>query len=292
MENNLASNDRVDSEWDSILGPQKSNLSINFKEVWRYRDLLGLFVKKDIVTVYKQTVLGPIWFLIQPIFTTIIYVVIFGRIGKMADASVPPILFFMGSVTLWNYFSDTLNITSKTFTENASVFGKVYFPRIILPLSKVISGLIKFLIQFVLFIVCWLYYIFFAKTSMHIHPNAYILFFPVLLFIISALSLGFGLLITAMTTKYRDLTFLISFGVQLAMYATPVIYPVSKHPQYKFILFLNPLTSIFEAFKYSFLGSGILDFGWILYSAVFTFVVLVLGILIFNKVEKRFIDTV
>ena len=292
MENSLASSDHIDSEWDTILGPKKSNLSLNFKEVWRYRDLLVLFIKKDIVTVYKQTILGPIWFLIQPIFTTIIYVVIFGRIGNMADASVPPILFFMGSVTLWNYFSDTLNVTSKTFTENAAVFGKVYFPRIILPLSKVISGLIKFLIQFVLFIIFWLYYIFISKPATHIAPNAYVLLFPVLLLIVSALSLGFGLFITAMTTKYRDLTFLISFGVQLAMYATPVIYPVSKHPQYRFILFLNPLTSIFEAFKYGFLGSGILDFGWLLYSIVFTCVVLILGILIFNKVEKRFIDTV
>ena len=284
MEKSLTSNEHTDSEWDTILGPKRSNLSLNFKEVWRYRDLLVLFIKKDIVTVYKQTILGPIWFLIQPIFTTIIYVAIFGKIGKMNDPLVPPVLFFMGSVTLWNYFSDTLN--------DASVFGKVYFPRIILPLSKVISGVIKFLIQFVLFIIFWLYYIFISKSTTHIAPNAYVLLFPVLLLVVSALSLGFGLFITAMTTKYRDLTFLISFGVQLAMYATPVIYPVSKHPQYKFILFLNPLTSIFEAFKYGFLGSGILDFGWLLYSIVFTCVVLILGILIFNKVEKRFIDTV
>ena len=292
MENSLASSDHINSEWDTILGPKKSNLSFNFKEVWRYRDLLMLFVKKDIVTVYKQTVLGPIWFLIQPIFTTIIYVVIFGRIGNMADDSIPAILFFMGSVTLWNYFSDTLNVTSRTFADNASVFGKVYFPRIILPLSKVISGLIKFLIQFILFIIFLLYFLFIAKTATPPAPNIYILLFPVLLLLVSALGLGFGLFITSMTTKYRDLTFLISFGVQLAMYATPVIYPVSKHPQYKFILFLNPLTSIFEAFKYSFLGSGILDFGWLLYTTVFAFVILVLGILIFNKTEKRFIDTV
>ena len=292
MENSLASSDHINSEWDTILGPKKSNLSFNFKEVWRYRDLLMLFVKKDIVTVYKQTVLGPIWFLIQPIFTTIIYVVIFGRIGNMADDSIPAILFFMGSVTLWNYFSDTLNVTSRTFADNASVFGKVYFPRIILPLSKVISGLIKFLIQFILFIIFLLYFLFIAKTATPPAPHIYILLVPELLLLVSALGLGFGLFITSMTTKYRDLTFLISFGVQLAMYATPVIYPVSKHPQYKFILFLNPLTSIFEAFKYSFLGSGILDFGWLLYTTVFAFVILVLGILIFNKTEKRFIDTV
>jgi len=277
--------------WDTVIGPKKSNLSLNLKEIWRYRDLLMLFVKKDIITVYKQTILGPIWFLLQPIFTTLTYVIIFGRIGGMADNTVPSILFFMGSVTLWNYFSDTLNITSKTFSDNASVFGKVYFPRIILPLSKVISGLIKFLIQFILFFVIWLFFLI-KKTPPHIHPNMYILIFPFLLIIMSALGLGLGLFITSMTTKYRDLTFLVSFGVQLMMFATPVIYPVNKHLQYKFWLFLNPLTSVFEAFKYSFLGSGILDFGWLLYSCIFTSVVLIFGIFVFNKVERRFIDTV
>jgi lipopolysaccharide transport system permease protein len=276
-------------DWDSVIGPQQGKLHINFKEIWRYRDLLMLFVKKDIITVYKQTILGPIWFLLQPVFTTLIYMVIFGSMGNMADKAVPSILFFMGSVTLWNYFSDNLNIISKTFTENASVFGKVYFPRVILPFSKVISGLIKFMIQFGLFIVIWLYYVAIKGT---LAPNVYALLFPFLLVIISALSLGFGLFITSMTTKYRDLIFLVSFGVQLMMFATPVIYPISKYPKYQAWLFFNPLTSVFEAFKYGFLGSGVLNFGWLAYSFCFTAIVLIWGIITFNKVERRFIDTV
>jgi len=292
MEKSIKHTENIDLYWDTIIYPKKKYLQINLKEIWRYRDLLTLFVKKDIVTVYKQTILGPIWFLLQPIFTTLIYMIIFGKMGGMADKTVPPVLFFLGSVTLWNYFSDTMNVTSRTFTDNAAVFGKVYFPRIILPLSKVISGLIKFLIQFSLFIIVWAYFALSKKSNTPISPNIYILIFPVLLLTMSMLSLGFGLFITSMTTKYRDLTFLIGFGVQLLMFATPVIYPANNYPKYKLWLFLNPLTSIFEAFKYSFLGSGVLDFKWLLYSFLFTCIVLILGIFIFNKVEKKFIDTV
>jgi lipopolysaccharide transport system permease protein len=292
MEKALKHNENTDLHWDTIINPSKRYLHFNLGEVWRYRDLLMLFVKKDIITVYKQTILGPIWFLLQPVFITLTYMIIFGKMGGMADKTVPPILFFMGSVTLWNYFSDTLNTTSKTFTDNASVFGKVYFPRIILPLSKVMSGLIKFFIQFGLFILVWLYYIIFNKSGGSVNPNIYVFLFPALIIIMSLLSLGFGLIITSMTTKYRDLTFLISFGIQLFMFATPVIYPLNNYPKYRFWLFLNPLTSIFEAFKYSFLGSGILNFDWLLYSFLFTCVILILGIFIFNRVEKKFIDTV
>lgn len=277
-------------EWDTVIGPLKSNLSFNFKEIWRYRDLLFLFVKKDIITVYKQTVLGPIWFVMQPIFTTIMFTFIFGGIAKVPHGTVPSTVFFLGSITIWNYFSDTLGVTSKTFTDNASVFGKVYFPRIILPLSKVISGLIKLLIQFSLFLIFWVYYQFTKQIS----PNyLHILYFPFLLLIVATLSLGLGIIITSLTTKYRDLTFLIAFGIQLAMYATPVIYPLSIcTPKRQFWLWLNPLSSVIEAFKYAFLGEGILNYFWLAYSVVFTAIVLTLGIIIFNKVEKRFIDTV
>ena len=279
-----------DAGWDISIDSKRGAFDFNAKEIWRYRDLLILFVKKDIVTVYKQTILGPIWFLLQPIFTTLIYMYIFGSIAKIDIGTVPGVLFYLGSVTIWNYFADTLNITSKTFTENATVFGKVYFPRLILPLSKVISGIVKLLIQFSLFFVFWLYYLFIAKT---ITPNWQIVFFPVLLLILALLSLGLGIIITSMTTKYRDLTFLISFGVQLLMYATPVIYPMSAGGHKKqFWLWLNPLTSLFEAFKYSFLGQGVLDYFWLGYSVLFTAIVLIFGIFIFNKVEKRFIDTV
>jgi len=291
MENATINSENIDSLWDTVISPKKSYLHLNVREIWRYRDLLMLFVKKDIITVYKQTILGPIWFLMQPVFTTLIYMLIFGKMGGMADKTVPPILFFMGSVTLWNYFSDTLNVTSKTFSDNASVFGKVYFPRIILPISKVISGLIKFFIQFGLFIVIWIYFLV-VKAKTPINPNINILLLPLFICILSGLSLGFGLFITSLTNKYRDLIFLVSFGVQLMMFATPVLYPISKYPRYQFGLFLNPLTSVFEGFKYAFLGSGVLDFRWLLYSSVFTLIVLISGIFMFNKVERRFIDTV
>ena len=278
-----------DSAWDSVILPKTVGFQLNIGEIWRYRDLLMLFVKRDIVTVYKQTVLGPIWFVLQPIFTTVIFTFIFGRVAKIPHGTVPSTIFYLGSNTLWNYYADTFNITSKTFTENASVFGKVYFPRIILPLSKVISGLIKLGIQFALFFACWGYYL-----SMHqITPNWTMVYFPVLILILAMLSLGSGLIITAMTTKYRDLTFLLSFAIQLLMYLTPVIYPIAIcSPRKQFWLWLNPLTAIFESFKYAFLGEGTLNYFWLGYSAVFTFAVLLIGVLIFNKVEKRFIDTV
>jgi len=279
------------SKWDINITANRSSVDLNLKELWRYRDLLAMFVKKDIITVYKQTILGPIWFIIQPIFTTLTFVIVFGNFAKIGTDGVPNILFYLGSVTMWNYFSETLNITSKTFTDNASIFGKVYFPRLILPLSKIISGIIKFFIQFALFLLVWLYY-FLVKKS--IAPNAYILLFPAVLIIMAALSLGFGLFITSLTTKYRDLTFLISFGVQLLMYATPVIYPLSQTPQrYHTILLLNPLTSLFETFKYAFFGKGgFFSLPWLLYSIIFTTVLFISGIVVFNKVERRFIDTV
>ncbi len=288
MDSNKVINDN--EAWDSIIGQDTSSLNFNFKELWRYRDLMTLFVKRDLVTVYKQTILGPIWFLLQPIFTTIIYVAIFGRVAKIPIGTTPPILFYLGSVTIWNYFSDTLNLTSKTFTDNATVFGKVYFPRLILPISKVISGLLKLLIQFGLFFLVWIYYIFIDKK---VTPTWYILAFPIIIAVVALLSLGLGIIITSLTTKYRDLTFLISFGVQLLMYATPVIYPISNiSKENQFWLWLNPLTSLFEAFKFAFLGQGTINYFWLLYSLLFTIVITILGILIFNRVEKRFIDSV
>jgi lipopolysaccharide transport system permease protein len=276
--------------WDISITSHRGYLDVNFRELWRYRDLLMMFVKKDIITVYKQTILGPIWFIVQPMLTSLMYLLIFSNIAKISTGEVPAILFYLAGTTLWNYFSDTLNVTSKTFTDNASVFGKVYFPRIILPLSKVVSGLVKFLIQFSLFAVIWLYYIFINKS---ITPNWYILLTPLWLAVIVLMSLGFGIIITSLTTKYRDLIFLVSFGVQLAMYITPVIIPLSEVSGKKRIFFLiNPLTSLFEAFKYGLLGKGIFDIQWIMYSVVFTIVFLAIGIVVFNKVEKRFIDTV
>ena len=279
-------------QWDITITSARGYLDFNIKELWRYRDLLMMFVKKDIITVYKQTILGPIWFVIQPILTTLMFVLVFGKIANIGTGGVPAIAFYLAGLTMWNYFSETLNITSRTFTDNANIFGKVYFPRLILPLSKVISGMIKFLVQFGLFLIVWLYYFFTTKL---ISPGLYLLLIPVLLAIMAMLSLGFGLFITSMTTKYRDLAFLVVFGVQLLMYGTPVIYPLSKihDPRILLCLKLNPLSPLFETFKYAFFGKGgSFSLPWLLYSASFATVLLLSGILIFNRVEKRFIDTV
>ncbi len=276
--------------WDIEITSEKGNLDLNVKELWRYRDLLRMFVKKDIITVYKQTILGPIWFLVQPLLTSLMFLLVFSTIAKIPTGAIPPILFYLIGTTLWNYFSETLNITSKTFIENAGIFGKVYFPRIILPVSNIISGFMKFLIQFGLFAVVWLYYVVVQKT---IIPNWYILLAPVWLLFIVLLSLGIGIVISSLTTKYRDLLFLIGFAVQLAMYITPVIIPLSEvHGRKRIFFLLNPLTSLFEGFKYGFFGNGFFDLPWIGYSILFTLVVLAFGLMIFNRVEKRFIDTV
>jgi len=268
-------------EWDTVIGPKKNNFSLNLKEIWRYRDLLMLFVKKDIVTIYKQTILGPLWFLIQPLFTSLMYLLIFNSIANIPTGGVPPILFYLLGTTLWSYFSDTLNTTSRTFTDNASIFGKVYFPRLILPLSKIVSGFIKFLIQFSLFFAFWIYFICIHKLT----PNWYIIFSPFILLIIVAMGLAFGIIITSLTTKYRDLIFLVGFGVQLAMYITPVIIPLSGvNGKHKIFFLINPLTSLF--------GTGTISIYWLSYSVAFTLVLLLIGVRVFSRVEKHFIDTV
>lgn len=282
------SNESLD--WDFRIEPNNEPFSIGFRKVWKYRDLLMLFVKRDIVTVYKQTILGPLWFFIQPILTTITFMFIFGNLAGLSTDGVPQILFYLSGVTIWNYFNETLTQTSKTFTENAPIFGKVYFPRLVIPLSKVISNLLKFAIQFGLFLIVLVIYYFLGND---VFPNLNILLTPILLILMGGLGLGFGLISSALTTKYRDLTFLIAFGIQLLMYATPVIYPMSSiSPKYQLFLWLNPLTSIVECFKYAYLGSGILSWMWLGYSFIFTVVLLFLGALTFNKIEKSFVDTV
>lgn len=277
-------------DWDFKIESWESPFRLGLREVWSYRDLLFLFVKRDIITVYKQTILGPLWFFIQPILTTITFMFVFGNLAGISTDGVPQILFYLSGITIWNYFNELLTQTSKTFTENATIFGKVYFPRLILPLSKVISNLMKFGIQFGLFLV--VFFVFLIRGS-EISPNYHIVFVPLLLVLMGGLGLGFGLISSALTTKYRDLTFLITFGIQLLMYASPVIYPMSSlSPEYQQILWFNPLTSILEGFKYAFLGSGIFSWSWLTYSAGFTLLILALGSLIFNKIEKSFIDTV
>lgn len=279
-----------DDSWDIVLEPSTSNLNFGLKEIWRYRDLLQMFIKRDIVTVYKQTILGPIWFVAQPILTSITYLVVFGKLAGISTDGVPPILFYLTGTTLWNFFADSFNSTSKTFKENENIFGKVYFPRLIMPLSKVASGLIKFGIQMGLFLVVYAY---FLVTGSSIMPNLTILFLPVYLLLMAGIGLGAGIIFTSLTNKYRDLTFLIQFGVQLMMYATPVIYPVSSLPEkYQFYMYLNPITSVIEGFKYALLGSGSFSPLYLGYSCIFTVVLLMVGIVIFNRTEKTFMDTV
>ena len=249
-----------------------------------------MFVRRDIVIVYKQTILGPAWFFIQPILTTAIYVLVFGKIAGMSTDGLPQILFYLSGIVIWNYFSEVFNTTAKTFTENKELFGKVYFPRLVSPLSKVVSGLIKFAIQFSFFLAIYSYFLF---SSSQLSPNLYILATPLLVVLMAALGLGFGIIFTSLTTKYRDLVFVVQFGVQLLMYATPVIYPVSAIPdKYKFLILANPLTPIMEGFRFAFMGAGEFSWAGIGYSVIFTAVILLFGVLIFNRVEKTFMDTV
>jgi lipopolysaccharide transport system permease protein len=277
-------------EWDLVIEPQSSLLELNLKDVWRYRDLLWLLVKRDFVSFYKQTILGPLWFFIQPLFTTIIFTFIFGNLAGLSTDGLPQPLFYMAGITAWNYFADCLTKTSTVFRDNANIFGKVYFPRLIMPLSIVVSNLVRFAVQMLLFFMMIGYY---AFTGADFHLNAYVLLFPVLVLMMALLGLGLGLIITALTTKYRDLAFLITFGVQLMMYATTVIYPLSAAPAaYKWVIELNPMTGIIEAFRYGFLGEGSLTLQTLGYSVIFTLVSLFLGVIIFNKTEKTFVDTV
>lgn len=277
-------------KWDLVIKPQRKLLDFNFKELWQYRDLLMMFVKRDIVTLYKQTVLGPIWFFIQPIMTMLVYVVVFGGIANISTDGIPQPLFYLSGIIIWNYFQDCFLQTSDTFTQNQNMFGKVYFPRLIMPLSKVVSGIIKFVIQFTLFAGV---YIYFVVQGISVDLSWTILLVPYLIVLMAGLGLGFGLIFTSMTTKYRDLKFLVQFGVQLLMYATPIIYPMSTiEGRLKDIIYLNPLAHIVESFKYAFLGKGDFSINGILYASVFTVAILIMGILIFNKTERTFVDTI
>jgi lipopolysaccharide transport system permease protein len=279
--------------WTVIIKPKGKLFSLNLKEIWQYRDLLEMYIKRDIVTFYKQTILGPIWFFVQPIFTTIIFMFVFGGLAGISTDGIPQALFYLSGITLWNYFSDSLTKTADTFFTNQAIFGKVYFPRLIAPLSVTISGLIKMFIQFGLFAIV---YIYFVIIGAHIEPNLYALLFPLLILILAGLSLGFGIIISSMTTKYRDLKFLIAFAIQLWMYATPVIYPLSvmegNFSRYKWMIQANPLTAVMETFKYGFLGQGTFTWFALAYSALFTVMILLIGIIIFNKVERSFMDII
>lgn len=276
--------------WTEEIKAESSLFAINFREIWHYRDLLFMLVKRDFITFYKQTILGPLWFIVQPLLTTLIFVVLFGNIAKLSTDGIPQLAFYLAGITIWNYFSESLTKTSSVFTANASIFGKVYFPRLIMPLSIVASSLLKFAVQFALFILVVLYYTFVAQS---IQPNIWILFTPVLILLMALFALGVGMIFSSLTTKYKDLTFLLAFGIQLFMYITPVVYPSSALPEkFQILAKINPLSSIFECFRYAYLGTGTFTIADLLISTLVIVFLFFTGVLVFNKVEKSFMDTV
>lgn len=273
-----------------IIKPKKHLLDINLSDLWRYRDLIALMVRRDFVAQYKQTILGPLWFFISPLFNVLVYTFIFSTVAGISTDGIPPLLFYLSGLTLWNYFAGTLSGTSNTFTANASIFGKVYFPRLVIPISLTISSMIRFLIQMVLLIAIMIFY--FLK-GYNFQCNMFTALLPVIFIVTALLSLGCGIIISSLTTKYRDLQQVLGFGIQLWMYVTPIIYPVSIIPErYKFLVLLNPMAPLIEAFKYGLLGIGSVTISAILYSITVTFILLIIGVLLFNKIESTFMDTV
>jgi lipopolysaccharide transport system permease protein len=280
-----------EEQWDLIIRPKSNLFDINLKEVWQYRDLLLMFIKRDFAAQYKQTILGPLWHFIQPLFTTLVFVVVFSKIAAISTDGLPPLLFYLSGITIWNYFSSCLIATSSTFVSNSYIFGKVYFPRLVMPISVVLSNMVKFCIQLLLVISVMIWY---AINGVSFQLSATLLYIPMLLVMMAGMGLGLGIIISSLTTKYRDFTVLVTFGVQLLMYATPVVYPMSavNNQNLKFWLSINPLAPIIEAFRFALLGTGSFESLQLLYSAIFICVVMIVGFLMFGKVEKTFMDTV
>jgi lipopolysaccharide transport system permease protein len=282
--------DNATTAWTTCIKPKNNWLDINIKELIHYRDLIKLFVYRDFVVYYKQTILGPLWFLIKPLITTIIYTLVFNKIARIPTDSVPPMLFYLTGTILWNYFSTCLNSTSNTFVQNAGIFGKVYFPRMAVPIATVISQLVQFGIQFLLFTAIWL---FFKSQGAPIELGWEIALLPLLVLQMAALGLGFGMIVSSLVTKYRDLSFLMEFAVQLWMYASPVVYPLSQIPvQYRAMYSLNPMVSVIELFRKSFLGISSFNISYYLIGWISTIFILFIGMILFHKVEKSFMDTV
>ena len=288
-----------EEHWDLVIKPKEKLLAVDFAELWRYRDLCSLLIKRNIITQYKQTILGPAWYVVQPMMTVVMYMVVFGGIAGIATDGVPQLLFYLAGTCMWQYFADCLTKTSNTFVNNSGIFGKVYFPRLVVPIADVISNLLRFGIQFALFVLVYIGYAVF-DPGCGASINAYALLFPLLVVMLAGLSLGFGTIVSSMTTKYRDLQILFAFMVSLWMYATPIVYPLSLTGDrtiwgmsVKTLMSLNPITPIIETFKYGFLGAGeFIGWGWVAYSFGFMVLSLLLGILIFNKVQRNFMDTV
>jgi len=279
-----------DQKWDIHIKPKIGWFEIDIKELFNYKDLIWLFVKRDFVTFYKQTILGPLWYIIQPLINTIVFTIIFGNLAKISTDGVSPFIFYMSGTVAWSYFASCITLTSNTFSNNAAIFGKVYFPRITVPIANVIISLLQFSIQFTIFI---FFLIYFKYNGSLIYPNKYILLLPLIILQMAILGLGFGILISSLTTKYKDLTFVMSFFVQLWMYASPVVYPLSIIPEkYRIIAALNPMTSIIETFRGAFLGVSSIQLTHILISVSFTLLIFFIGLLLFNRIEKSFMDTI
>ena len=279
--------------WTTVIKPKERLLQVDLKELWRYRDLTTLFVRRNITTQYKQTILGPAWYVVQPLITVLMYMVVFSRIAGISTDGLPEPLFYLSGVCLWQYFSDCLTKTSATFVDNANLFGKVYFPRLVVPISHVVSNLLRFAIQFALFLIIYAVYCLWVIPG-QIHTNLYALLLPVLVLLLAGLALGFGVLFSSLTTKYRDLQLLLTYFVSLWMYATPVVWPLSTitNPKLHLVMSLNPLTPLVEAFKYGFLGAGEFSWGGLAYSAVFMVVLLTVSVVLFNRIQRTFMDTV
>jgi lipopolysaccharide transport system permease protein len=281
----------AEESWDIEINPKNNLFDLQLKEVWHYRDLMWLFVKRDFTSQFKQTILGPLWHVVQPALTTIMFLLVFGKIAKIPTDGIAPAAFYMSGLTVWNYFSACFTGTSSTFTANAGIFGKVYFPRIVTPISIILSNVVKFAIQFALLIAILVYYHFNGYPFI---PSINLLFLPVILFVLAGISLGLGIIFSSLTTKYRDFTVLLGFAIQLLMYATPVIYPLSylQGKSYKWIIDLNPISSLVEAFRFCIFGKGLVEPYSLLYSMLFMFLSVGFGYVIFNRVEKTFMDTV
>jgi len=280
--------------WVFEISPERSKFKLNFKEIYQYRDLLLMFIRRDIVSVYKQTVLGPLWFFIQPIFTSITQFIVFGKIASIPSDGIPYFLFVLAGNTLWSYFSTSFSSVADTFKSNQGIFGKVYFPRAIMPIAVTTSNLFKFGIQFSMFLAVMFYTMY---QGANVHPNSYVLFTPLIILVMAMISMGFGMVITSITTKYRDFTFLLSFGISLYMYITPVVYPTSLFlekagAEYSWLIYANPLTGLFDLFKYAYLGEGVLNWMAIGWSGIFAVLIYLFGLMVFNKTEKSFMDTI
>lgn len=279
-----------DEVWTKVIEPQGDIFKLNLSELWQYRDLILLFVRRDFIAQYKQTILGPAWHLIQPLLTTLMFTVVFGQIAKISTEGISPFLFYLSGTVIWTYFAAVLTATSNTFVSNAGIFGKVYFPRLAVPVANLISKFISFTIQFLLFL-CFLGW--FKLSSEQVHPNSWVFLTPLLLVMMAALGLGLGIIVSAMTTRYRDLTVLVGFGVQLLMYASPIIYPLSILPEkWQFWASLNPIAPIVETFRYAYLGTGSVSILQLSISLLTIAIILYIGIILFNRVERNFIDTV